>query len=400
MDPSERAIVRVVAAAQFINVLEFIIVMPLGPDYAKHLGIPTNQLSYVASSYTAAAAIVGVLGALFLDRFDRRKALVFSLSGLVMSTALAGMVHSFPQLIAARALAGAFGGPATAISLSIVADAVPDERRGRAMSRVLIANAIATTFGVPAGLDLAEWLGWRAPFLSIALLGVFVVLLATTLPPLTAHMRRADALPPTVALWNVVRRPTVQLSYLMTIALQMSGFLVIPMLSPYLQLNLGFPRAHLDALYLGGGIAGLGATRASGRLVDRFGSLRVATIGLFLLAVVIVLALTRVPPLTWVAPLFVGFFIALGLRNVAYNTLASKVPARHERACFQSLQSSVGHVSIALGSALAARMLTTAPSGALVGIAKLGWISIAISTVLPLLMWQVERRVNAQRINA
>jgi predicted MFS family arabinose efflux permease len=400
MESSERAIVRVVAAAQFINVLEFIIVMPLGPDYAKHLGIPANQLSYVASSYTAAAAIVGVLGALFLDRFDRKKALVFSLSGLVLSTALAGMVHSFPQLVAARALAGAFGGPATSISLSIVADAVPDERRGRAMSRVLIANAIATTFGVPAGLDLAQWLGWRTPFLAIALLGVVVVLLATTLPPLTAHMRRADALPATVALWNVVRRPTVQLSYLMTVALQMSGFLVIPMLSPYLQLNLGFPRAHLDALYLGGGIAGLVATRSSGRLVDRFGSLRVAAIGLFLLAVVIVLTLTRVPPLAWIAPLFVCFFVALGLRNVAYNTLASKVPAKHERACFQSLQSSVGHVSIALGSALAARMLTTSPSGALVGIAKLGWISIAISALLPLLMWQVERRVNAKRASA
>src|SRR5580698_3890707 len=116
---TERAIVLVVAAAQFINVLEFVIVMPLGPDYAAALHVATSRLPYIASAYTASAAISGLIGAFVLDRFDRRQALSVALAGLVVSTACAGLAPSFPALIAARAMAGFFGGPATSLSMSI-----------------------------------------------------------------------------------------------------------------------------------------------------------------------------------------------------------------------------------------------------------------------------------------
>src|SRR5688572_33450144 len=86
---SERAIIFCVGAVQFVNILDFMIVMPLGPDFAKALGIPLSHLGYVGGSYTAAACVSGVAGAFFLDRFDRKKALGVSLAGLVLGT-LAG----------------------------------------------------------------------------------------------------------------------------------------------------------------------------------------------------------------------------------------------------------------------------------------------------------------------
>ena len=86
----ERALLLVVGAVQFVNVLDFMMVMPLGPDFARALGIPTSHLGLVAGSYTAAAAVAGIVGALFLDRFDRRKALAVALLGLVMGTAAGG----------------------------------------------------------------------------------------------------------------------------------------------------------------------------------------------------------------------------------------------------------------------------------------------------------------------
>src|SRR5262249_42751875 len=153
--------------------------MPLGPDYATALHVPSNQLPYVASAYTAAAALAGIAGAFFLDRFDRRSVLLCTLGGLVLCTASAGLAPSFPVLAGLRALAGLFGGRAPSISLSMVADAVPAERRGRAMSVVLLAFSLAAIFGVPAGLELARWAGWRAPFFAIASLGLPVVLLTT-----------------------------------------------------------------------------------------------------------------------------------------------------------------------------------------------------------------------------
>ncbi|HNH48665.1 MAG TPA: MFS transporter, partial [Myxococcota bacterium] len=119
---SERNLLLLIAAVQFVNILDFMMVMPLGPDFAVDLGIPTARLGLIGGSYTASAAVAGIVGARFLDRFDRRSALAVSMTGLVVATALGGFAWNFPSLLAARVLAGAFGGPATSVSMAVVAD--------------------------------------------------------------------------------------------------------------------------------------------------------------------------------------------------------------------------------------------------------------------------------------
>src|SRR5687767_8538309 len=109
---SERKIIALLAAVQFVNILDFMMVMPLGPDFAVALGIPTSRLGLVGGSYTAAAALAGAVGALFLDRFDRRRALAVAMLGLVIGTATGALARDLPSLVGARVLAGLFGGPA------------------------------------------------------------------------------------------------------------------------------------------------------------------------------------------------------------------------------------------------------------------------------------------------
>src|SRR5437867_2236444 len=187
--PSERAIVFLVGAVQFVNILDFMIVMPLGPDFAKALGIPASHLGYIGGSYTAAASVAGLVGTLFLDRFDRRKALAVSMLGLVLGTLAGGFATGMGTLMAARVLAGMFGGPATSLSFSVIADVVPAERRGRAMGAVMGAFSVASVLGVPAGLELARQGGWRLPFFAVAGLGALVAAGAVfLLPPLRAHL--------------------------------------------------------------------------------------------------------------------------------------------------------------------------------------------------------------------
>jgi predicted MFS family arabinose efflux permease len=78
--PAERRVLLLLAAVQFVNIVDFMMVMPLGPDFSAELGIPNAQLGLVGGSYTAAASIAGLAGATFLDRFDRRKALAVTLA--------------------------------------------------------------------------------------------------------------------------------------------------------------------------------------------------------------------------------------------------------------------------------------------------------------------------------
>src|SRR5437868_8908092 len=91
---SERSLLWILSAVQLVNVLDFMMVLPLGPDFARALGIPPSRLGWIGGSYTFAAAIAGLLGSLFLDRYGRRKALVLSLIGLVIGTAAGGLAQS------------------------------------------------------------------------------------------------------------------------------------------------------------------------------------------------------------------------------------------------------------------------------------------------------------------
>lgn len=387
----ERAVVLLVAAVQFVNILDFVMVMPMGPDFARALGIPASQLGLIGGSYTAAASVSGLLCSFFLDRFDRRPALGIAMLGLVVGTALGAAATGLHSLMAARLLAGLFGGPATSLSFSIVADVVPAQRRGKAMGIVMGAFSIASVLGVPAGLELARQLSWRAPFLAVAGLGVVIALLAVLLlPSLRGHLvaRHEE-----VSLAHLFSQRNVLLSWAMTFAVMSAGFLVIPNISAYVQFNLHYPRARIGLLYLYGGAVSFFAMQFAGRLVDRFGSFRVGTVGTLLLTFATWAGFVLVPPLLPVPGIFIAFMLAMAFRNVAYNTLTSRVPESFERARFMSIQSAVQHAAAAAGAFFSSRLLAELPDGALLGMDRVGVVSIAITLTLPFFLFAVEGAV-------
>src|ERR1700687_3504967 len=243
------------------------------------------------------------------------------------------------------------------------------------------AFSVASVLGVPAGLELARRGGWRLPFFAVAGLGLCVAASALLLlPPMKIHLRGKGANAPSrPGLGELLSRRNVQLSYLMTAVVMTSGFLLIPNISAYLQQNLGYPRDRLGVLYMAGGAVSFFTTRVGGALVDRFGSTRVGTLASILL--ICVLYVGFVSPVVWVPvlPFFATFMLAMGLRNVSYNTLTSKVPPTGERATFMSIQSTVQHLASAIGAFLSARLLTESVDGKLVGVSKLAAASIALT---------------------
>jgi len=179
--PSERTVIFLIGAVQFVNILDFMMVLPLGPFFAGPLGIPASRIGVIGGSYTAAAAISGIACSFFLDRFDRRKALGVAVAGLVMATALGGFSVGFGSIVFARILAGFFGGPATSLSLSIVADVIPAERRGKALGAVMGSFSVAAVLGGYAAVGALVRSDSRRAALRVSLaLAVIATLTALT----------------------------------------------------------------------------------------------------------------------------------------------------------------------------------------------------------------------------
>lgn len=392
---SERRLLLVIGAVQFVNVLDFMIVMPLGPDFSRELGIRSDLLGVVSGSYTATAAAAGIAGAFFLDRLPRRKALMWALTGLVLGTIAGAFATGIFTMVAARCVAGAFGGPATSLAMSIVADAVPAQRRGKALGAVMGAFAVASVLGVPAGLELARLGGWRLAFVAVALLGAVVIVGAWRVLPASIHGTPTPSLASGVDL-SFLRRPIVVLSLSCTALAMMTNFALIPNLSAYLQHNLGYPRSRLGWLYLGGGVASFAAMRLAGGFADRIGPWRVAAFGTALYLIVVFAGFVSFPPLLPVLPVFVAFMVSSSFRMVPMNTLASRVPQAEERGRFMSAQSAVQHLASATGAILASQLLSEMPDGRLAGMQAVGTFSLCAAVLLPLLLVFLERRVRHQ----
>jgi len=393
LSKSEGSIIFLVAAIQFINILDFMMVMPLGPDFAADLGIATSHLGAIGGIYTAAAAASGLVCSTFIERFDRRTALGLSVLGLVVGTLAGGFAFNLTSLLWARALAGVFGGPVTSLSLAIIADVVPPHRRGQAIGKFMGAFAVASVFGVPVGLELAHWGNWRTPFFAVSALALVVnILVMRVLPPMRLHLQNRANMAK-ASLREMMTRPSVLASFCMTATAMMSIFIVIPNIATYVQNNLGYPREHMGLLYMGGGVISFITTQIAGRFVDRFGSFAIGTFGSGVLLFVLYFGFAHYIDGMPVVFLFMSFMMSTALRNVSFSALTTRVPRMNERASFMSMQSALQHMSSACGAFLSSVLLTEGVGGALVGMETISYIAMFMTCFLPGLLWYVQRSV-------
>lgn len=109
--------------------------------------------------------------------------LLFGFSGFIIGTFACAFASSYETLLAARVLAGGFGGLIGAQVLSILGDLIPYERRGRAMGILMGAFSVASTVGVPLSLALADKFYWNMPFLAIGFLALIIFVLCIIFIP-------------------------------------------------------------------------------------------------------------------------------------------------------------------------------------------------------------------------
>lgn len=390
----ERNLILLVAMVQFVNILDFMMVMPLGPDFSRALGIPLSHIGIIAGAYTFAAALAGLLAAPFLDQFSRKRAMLVSLAGVITATIAGGFAWNIHSMIAARIVAGIFGGQMFALSQAMIADFVPAQRRGAAMGKVAGGFAVASMVGLPFGLELAANFGWPAPFIATGLIGIGVWLFAFIHLPYQAPFGVGHTLKIRVfRLFTVLNSRTTLISYTMMGGAMLSGFMIIPNIASHFQINLGYPRSAMGLLYLCGGVMSFFGMRIAGKMMDRYSATQVsiAFSGIFIFAVMMGFVFYPSP----IQPLlvFVCFMVAMSGRSVCVSALSTKVPIASERGAYMSMQSTITNLASALGGYYSSQVLTQ-ENGMLLHISTIGLTAIVVTIAVPFAVLYVERTLH------
>lgn len=360
MTGKERIIIFILAALNFTQILDFIIMVPLGNylmDPVKGLNLTAFQFGLLVSSYSVSAFISGLIVALLIDRFDRKRSLILAYIGFLIATIACGLAPNFGLLLPSRILAGLFGGVLGAQVLSIVADLFVYERRGRAMGAVMSAFAVATVLGIPLSLYLTNLFhfNWHVPFLITGSVGVILIpFMIRFLPKMTDHIKANKDNPRFDALVKTMKIPAQRWALIFSCAIMLGHFLVIPFIPSYLEFNKGFTKEQIPLILFCGGITSFIAAIYFGRFSDKKGKLPVFTWSL-LFSLLLILVLTNMPDMhLGIALLFFGIiFMVITTRIVVAQAMISEMVPQEQRGSFMSINGSVQQLGQGLASLIA-----------------------------------------------
>jgi len=388
-------LIALLAFTQFMIILDFMIMSPLGAIMMPSLNITAGQFGVAVSAYAFSAGISGILAAGFADRFDRKRLLLFFYVGFTLGTIVCALAQNFQVLLLGRIVTGLFGGVIGSIVLAIITDLFPSQQRGRVMGFVQTAFAASQVLGIPAGLFLANHWNWHVCFAGIVGLSVAAIaVIAFLMRPVDEHLRLKQDRNPFHHLIATVGEPRYTLAFAVTTLLATGGFMLMPFGSAYTVHNLGIDILHLPTIYLVSGLFSIVTGPLVGRASDAFGKYPTFVFG-SAVSVVMVLIYTHLGHVSLATAILVNVLMFVGIfsRMIPSQALMSAIPDPSQRGSFSAVSASVQQLSGGLGSVLAAAIIAQAPDGSLIHFDRLGYIVVTASIVSLIAMYFVQKSV-------
>jgi MFS transporter, DHA1 family, inner membrane transport protein len=379
----ERGLLWLLAFTQFTVIMDFMVMMPLGPQIMRAFAIGPAAFATAVSAYSWCAGLSGLFAATYIDRFDRRRLLLAVYALFALSNLGCALAANFHVLLFARAFAGLSGGVLGSIVLAVVGDVIPESRRGAATGIVMTSFSLAATAGVPIGVALGAYYGWQSAFYLLVVCCILIWIVGMRIvPSLTSHLAKlqpalAETLP---NLFALLSNPRHLRAFALTASITISNMLVIPFISPVLVGNLGIEPQQISWIYMVGGMTTLFTARAIGRLADRYGKTHVFR-GVALFSIIPILFVTHLPmlPLLALIAFFPFFMVPVSGRFIPLQALMTTVPEPAKRGAFLSVNTAVQSIGAGLGAWFGGMMLTTGPNNEILGYGTIGWVASALT---------------------
>jgi EmrB/QacA subfamily drug resistance transporter len=168
----------ITSLALFMVVLDNLVVSTALPVIRTDLNASLEELEWTVNAYTLTFAVLLLTGAALGDRFGRRRVIAIGLTLFTAASAAAALAPSMDALIAARAIQGIGGAIVLPLTLTILSDAFPKEKRGVALGAWSGIAGLAVASGPLVGGAVVDGISWQWIFWLNVPLGILLVPLA------------------------------------------------------------------------------------------------------------------------------------------------------------------------------------------------------------------------------
>ncbi len=365
-----------VAAIQFINALEFMIIAPVAPYLLKPFNFHLNQIGILTGSYTFCAIFSGLWGFLYLDKFNKKNLLIILLFFLGIINLLSIFCSNLYMILIVRMLAGIFGGLAGSLGAALLITNISESYRGKAFSIATLAFPLVSILGIPGGIWITQYFGYKVLFISISSIIFICLLIGYFLVP--ASKSTFDK---TIHKHLILNSKSILAASLLGIA-QFPIYLIIPSLAIILKYNMHVTDHNIPLIFMAGGLSSLLITKISSQLIDRFGEVKPINYSttIFILTLVCGTIFMLMPPIVFMSVLMGAVY----MRLVAASLITSKYPQGHQRGGFSALQSTINNIGSTIAGFLSSSILIVKSDDTLGNIWILAFLAIGSALLLPL----------------
>ncbi|KOO40312.1 MFS transporter [Priestia koreensis] len=296
----------ILAVTTFVaGTVELVIAGILGM-IAEDLHVSVGTVGQLVSIFSFVFAFGAPILIALTSRIERRKLLLIAMLTFLGGNILSIFSSNFTTLLIARIILAASCSIVVVVSVTLAANTVSTELRGRAIGIIFMGLSASLVLGVPLGTIIGENFGWRMTFLLVAVLSIISMLgIIKFLPKVPPQ--------PTVSLLKQIA--TLKSKKIVSIhlisVLELTGhFTVYTYFTPFLQSTMGLSTNMISVVLLIFGVAGIAGGWIGGWSSDKFGGARTILISLLLFVVSL-----------FVLPYATGSIISLLIVVILYGAL-------------------------------------------------------------------------------
>jgi len=161
--------------------------LPALPALSRELGATMSQTQLTLSAGILGLALGQVIAGPSSDALGRRRPLLIGVAAFALASLLCIIAPSVAALTILRFVQGVAGAGGIAIALAIVSDLFAGSAQARVFSLLMLVSGLAPIIAPVIGSQLLAFTSWRGIFVTLALIGIVLLLavmvgLGETLP--------------------------------------------------------------------------------------------------------------------------------------------------------------------------------------------------------------------------